>query len=320
MKDRPLPQELQHFSNQPDLQYRGSDEWSASCPRCGGGGNRHDMSDRLRLFAAGGGHNARVWCRQCEYFEWADANTSEPPDPAKIKEQEQVRREMRERENQQMRSRIEALERNSYFLGYHDGMNGRQREMWRKEGIGDGLQDYFKLGYVERRKFYAGERPFNSDAMTIPIFGAGWQILNVQYRIMDPPASVGKYRFTPGLPAPLFLTDPDNEPTGPTLILEGAKKSIVLYAHLGHKFTVVAVPSKMPGKHLIERLDNCDPVYIVLDPDAYTDKHSASRFGRMVGDRARFVRLPAKADDLFTLYGFTSLMLMNYINQATRTV
>ena len=318
MQDKPLPPELQQFSSLPDLQYRGSNEWSASCPHCGGGGNRHDKSDRLRLFAANGGHNARIWCRRCSHFEWADAHDNKPPDPVKIKEAEELRREMAQREERRLRAKIEELRKDAYWEGWHDAMQSKHRELWRKEGISDGLQDFFRLGYVRHRQFYDGERPFNSAAMTIPVFDVGWQAVNVQYRIVNPPRNVGKYRFTAGLPAPLYLTDPDNEPTGPTILVEGAKKAIVLYANLGHKFTVVAVPSKMPGKKLIARLKDCDPVYVTLDPDAYTDGQSIKRVGQMLGSRARFVRLPAKPDDLFTKYGFTATMMMSYVNQATR--
>jgi hypothetical protein len=318
MQDRPLPQELQHFSNLPDLQYRGSNEWSAACPKCGGGGNRYDKSDRLRLFAANNGHSARIWCRRCGHFEWADAHDNKPLDPVKIKEAEELRRQMAQREERRLKAKIEELQRLAYWDGWHDAMQDSHRAMWRNEGIPDGLQDYFRLGYVGQKQFYNGERPFNSAAMTIPIFDVGWQAVNVQYRIIQPPRNVGKYRFTAGLPAPLYLTDPDNEPGGPTLLVEGAKKAIVLYAHLGHKFTVVAVPSKMPGKQLIERLSNCDPVYVALDPDVYTDGQSVSRIGAMLRERARFVRLPDKPDDLLTKYGFSASMMMSYINQATR--
>ena len=320
MQDRPLPTELQHFSHLPDLQYRGSNEWSSACPHCGGGGVRHDKSDRLRLFAASKGYNARLWCRRCSHFEWADAQENKPPDPVKIKEAEQLRREMAQQEERRLHAKIEELRHNAYWEGYHDSMQEKHRIMWRNEGISDGLQDFFRLGYISQRKFYDGNKPFNSPAMTIPIFDVGWQAINVQYRIMNRPSNVGKYRFTAGLPAPLYLTDPDNKPSGPTLMVEGVKKAIILYANLGHKFTVVAVPSKMPSKKLIQQLDKCDPVYVTLDPDAYTDGQSAARIGTMIGDRARFVRLPAKPDDLFTKYGFTSSTMTSYINQATRTV
>jgi hypothetical protein len=323
MQDRPLPQELQHFSNIPDLQYRGNNEWSAACPHCGGGGIRHDKSDRFRLFATGNGQNARVWCRRCNHFEWADANKSKPPDPAKIKEAEDLRREMAQQETLRLRAKIDELRRKAYWEGWHDAMNNRQRAMWRNEGISDGLQNFFRLGYVDQRQFYNGDQPFNSPAMTIPIFDVGWKAVNVQYRIVNPPHNVGKYRFTAGLPAPLYLTDPDNEPTGPTVLVEGAKKAIVLYANVGHKFTVVAVPSKMPGASLIERLKECDPVYVTLDPDAYVAekgiKPAINRLASMLKGRARIVKLPVKPDDLFTKFDGSANDFMNFTRQAIAT-
>jgi hypothetical protein len=39
---------------------------------------------------------------------------------------------------------------------------------------------------------------------------------------------------------------------------------------------------------------------------------------RLIGNRARFVALPAKPDDLLTKYGFTATAMMGYFNQATR--
>lgn len=320
MTQLPLPQELQRFSNLPDLTYRGNDEWSAACPKCGGGGNRHDKSDRLRLFAPGGGSGGRVWCRRCGYFEWADADESTPPDPVRIKEAQELRQELAQQEAARLRARIEELRTASYWQGYHDAMLDEQRGMWRREGISDSLQDYFRLGFVPERTFSNGAETFLSSAMTIPIFDVGWQAVNVQYRIINPPPNVGKYRFTHGLPAPLYLTDPDNEPSGPTLLVEGAKKGIILYAHLGHKFTVVAVPSKSPGQKLVERLSNCDPVYIALDPDAYVAgkgaKPAANRLVSMLKGRARIVKLPVKPDDLFTKFGGTAAEFLGFMKLA----
>jgi hypothetical protein len=318
MRDFPLPQELQRFSNLPDLVYRGNDEWSSACVKCGGGGNRHDKSDRFRLFAAGGGTNARVWCRRCGYFEWADANEAAAPDPVRIKEAQEMRQKLAQQEAARLRARIEELRKAAYWQGYHDAMLDEQRGLWRREGISDSLQDYFRLGFVPERTFSNGAEQFVSPAMTIPVFDKGWQVVNVQYRIINPPNGVGKYRFTHGLPAPLYLTDPESELNGPTLVVEGAKKAIVTYAEIGHKISVVAVPSKYPAKELIAKLSDCDPVYVGLDPDAYTDGASASRIGEMLGDRARFVRFPGKPDDLIYKYGLRADSMMRYISQATK--
>src|SRR5688572_33512064 len=79
MNNQPLPIDLaRRWGNLPDMTYRGGNEWSSVCPQCGGGGRRHDKSDRFRLFAGEAGKNGRVWCRQCGYFAWADDDQKPP--------------------------------------------------------------------------------------------------------------------------------------------------------------------------------------------------------------------------------------------------
>jgi hypothetical protein len=328
MADKPLPAELAHFSNLPDLVYRGSNEWSSSCIVCGGAtGNRSEKSDRFRLFAGDATANARVWCRQCGHFEWADQDTKQRPSPEQIQQAQDLRRRYAEQEAQRLRAKIDELRRADYWRGYHDAMTQVHRQLWRQAGISDELQDLFKLGYVDDRTFYDGDNPFHSPAMTIPHFDTGWQAVNVQYRIVNPPAGVGKYRYTAGLPAPLFLTEPDRELSGATILLEGAKKAIVTYPKVGPDFNIVAVPSKMPGKDLLDRLADCDPLYLALDPDAYVATKSKdgrmlapaiNRLARLVGSRARIVKLPCKADDMFTIYGGGGRDFASFLKVAAR--
>lgn len=313
MNDRPLPTSLARFSGLANLKYRGTNEWSAACPRCGG-------EDRFRLWDQDQTGNARAWCRRCQHFEWADQDQPQELDPVRIKEAEELRREYARREELRLQEKIAKLRESAYWQGYHDAMRDYERGLWRAEGIADSLQDYFKLGFVAQRTFNDGDNQFVRSAMTIPIFDKDWEAVNVQYRIMEPPPGVGKYRFTAGLPAPLYLTDPETALDGPTLVVEGAKKAIITYAHMGHKIAVVAVPSKSPGTALVERLAQCDPVYIGLDPDAYTDGRSAKRFGDALGERARFVRFPAKPDDMIHKYGLRTDDMMRYIDQATREI
>lgn len=315
--DLPLPAELARFSDLPDLKYRGNDEWSAAHPGCPVGPSLHGgPSDRLRIFGPGRkDRNAGVWCRRCGHFEWADQET---PTPAKRLAMIAVRRRLAREESERLERKIRDLQERAYWRGYHDGMSDNQRQYWRQEGISDDLQDYFQLGYTPDRTFASGDSQFHSPALTIPIFEQGWEAINIQYRIINPPAGVGKYRFTAGLPAPLYLTDPDNGVGGRCLLLEGAKKAIVTYANVGHEFdSVVAVPSKAPSVELVHKLDACDRVYLALDPDAYQDQ-SASRIGEILGDKVRYVHLPVKADDLFVKHGGTADTFMPYIKQATK--
>lgn len=321
-----LPSELQRFNRLPDLAYRGNGEWSSACPVCGGGGKRGDKSDRFRLFAANSEGNARAWCRRCNHFEWADQNTQSRPDPTAIQKQQEIRARLHAQEQERLAKKIQHLRQVAYWQGWHDAMGQKEREMWRRQGISDSLQDWFKLGYVNDHAYGHNGETYTSPAMTIPIFDTGWEAVNVQYRLTNAVPGAGKYRFTPGLLAPLFLTEPDQELSGSVLVVEGAKKAIVTWAHIGNKLKVVAVPSKMPGADLIKKLANCDPIYVGLDPDAYmptktangTTQSAAQRLHDLIGRRARFVSFPAKPDDLLTMYGFTADQMMMYVNGATK--
>jgi hypothetical protein len=324
MNQRPPPSDIiERFGQLADLRFRGGNEWSSACPQCGGGRGGRDPSDRFRVWERPG-QSSNFWCRTCRYVGFADDNKEvAPPSPERRQEIDDMRLRLAEQEKKRIAAKIAELETQSYWRGFHDAMNEIHRQLWRDQGIPDSLQDYFQLGYTEDHTYGHEGQLFKSPAMTIPIFAPGWKPINVQYRLMQPADGAGKYRFTAGLPAPLYLTDPDSEPRGPTLLVEGAKKGIVTYLQVGHNLCVVAVASKTPSEDVIARLKDCDPVYVALDPDAYTKSPkqkgtAAQRLGTILEGRARFVRLPEKPDDLFTRYGFTAASFMRYVNQASK--
>jgi hypothetical protein len=320
MNNLPLPQELSRFATLPNLKYRGSGEWSSACVVCGG-------EDRFRLFAADAKGNARAWCRQCSHFEWADANDNQRPDPVKIEQARNLREAMLKAENDRLRGYIQELRKNEYWRGYHDAMKEGHRALWRQAGIPDSMQDFWQLGFTE----YQG-RDFTSPSMTIPYFSPGWEATTIQYRLTNPPAPNDKYRFQAGLKAGAWLADPDEKPNGAALLMEGMKKAAVTFINTvasgNGRFSVVAVPSKTPGADMLTILADCDPVYICLDPDAYTPTKArdgkilpaaVDRLVELVGrERARLVQLPAKADDLFVEYGFDAQMFNGYIQHSAK--
>ena len=321
--DRPLPQELRRFAGLHDLVYRADGEWSSACPQCGGGGGgRSDESDRFRLFAANNQHNARVWCRRCNHFEWAEIGNAAATPRMSAKSQEE-RLGLQRAEEIRLKDKIAKLQHDAYWRGYHDRMEDTQRELWREEGINNGLQDWFSLGYVAEKNFKSKGDPFASSALTIPYFSTGKNVVNMQYRLLKPPRGVGKYRFTYGLPQALFLTEPSRHLSGDVVIVEGAKKAIVTWAQIGEIFTVIGLPSKSPPKKLIDELELCGNIYLALDPDAYYStrarngkiiKPSVNRIAKMIEGRGRLVKLPAKADDFFTIYGGTREQFIHYLH------
>jgi hypothetical protein len=315
---------IDRFGHLPDAQKRTGNEYSSACPKCGGGRGGHDPADRFRVWERQG-QASNFWCRRCGYQGFTDDNrVTYKPDAAKLKELEDIRQRESAKEAQRLQSKIEQLRKDAYWQGWHDAMSDNHRQLWRRQGIPDSLQDWFKLGYKEHHSYKCGDSMYESSAMTIPVFDYGWQAINLQYRLMNPVNGAGKYRFTSGLPAPLYITEPDEKLSGPVLMVEGAKKAIVIFAHMGHKFKVVAVPSKSPGQQVIARLAECDPVYIVLDPDAYITNRGESvpavnRLVKMIGTgRARIVKLPAKPDDLFVEYGINAATFERYVELARK--
>jgi hypothetical protein len=332
----PLPPELARFESYPDLAYVTDGEWSAGHPGCPGGASNSKHSDRLRIFAATARSNAHVWCRRCDYHEWADADdvpeyvkNRREQRPERDAERERLRQERMAAEAARMSEKIKQLQEEAYWRGWHDAMQERERMIWRKAGIPDSLQDRFVLGYTPDKAYSFSGELHHTPALTIPVFEVGWSVANVQYRLLDAPARHGKYRFTSGLESPLYLTDPDRAPHGRCLLAEGTKKALTLYLQLvlqDKRFDyVVAVPSVTPSLSLLDQLSECDQVVVVMDPDAYVPAaNGAPPIRRMaqhlkgMGKDSLYVELPVKPDDFFTEFYGTTNQFMAYVDQGTR--
>ena len=206
-------------------------------------------------------------------------------------------------------------------------MTDEQRYYWRKEGIPDNLQTYMRLGYIGSKGYnYKGDLHY-SPALTIPYFDVGWNPVNIQFRLLDPVKGAGKYRFTSGLDAPVYLTDPDRELKGSALVCEGAKKALVTYLELVLKHNirdhmVLGVPSKQISAHQVEQLSELDRIYLLLDPDAgisATGDNELSKAADTLGrDRVYVVSLPEKVDDMINAGHLTGVHLAALIRQARK--
>jgi hypothetical protein len=326
MRDFPLTNELAaKWGNLPGLAYRGNDEWSGACPKCSDWGHiGSDPPDRFRLFAATPTGNARGWCRRCGHFEWVDEGDdygSPSPDAIAAAEAERTRLARMEIDRQQ--AKIKAIEDAAYWKGWHDQMTDDQRRMWHQQGVIDFFVDYYSLGYTTHHTYFHGGQECQSPAMTIPHYGDEWHLTNIQYRLTQPAPGAGKYRQTSKLPAAMFRTEPEQPLSGPVLMVEGAKKAIVCYTHLGSEplgtpLAIVGIPSKAPSTAMLDELRDADPVYIGLDPDAYDG--SAQRVGDKLGrERVRYVHFPAKPDDLIVEYKLDGDALKKYLRGATRS-
>ncbi len=324
---RAIPHDIiERFGNLPDAKHRSGDEFSSACPKCGGGRGTNDPSDRFRFWARPS-QASSFWCRRCGFQGFTDDNKKDyKPDLAKLLELDELRKREAEKEAVRLQSKIEELQHQAYWKGYHDAMNEGHRGLWRRDGIPDSFQDYWQLGF---RQEYKGDG-FVSPAMTIPYFGMNWEAKTIQYRLTSPPEPSDKYRFQQGLKADLWRADPDAEIKNAVILCEGMKKAAVTFiemvARYNHPFTVVAVPSKSPGVDLLEQMKNADPLYILLDPDAYVT--TRSKDGRLIppainrilrmtaGIPRKIVKLPTKADDFFNIFGGNGKDFMDYMDNA----
>lgn len=301
-----LPPDLSRFANLPHLKKRGPNEWSSACPTCGG-------KDRFRLFSAGRGKNARVWCRHCHLFEWADGEPATPERVALTRAEVYL---LEQQEAWRKRNHLRQLRESQSWERYHDQMTDEHRQLWRDEGIPDTIQNYLWLGY--------GLHPgLQEPCLTIPYFNDQWEVDNVQYRLIGQRSD--KYRFTAGLPAVLYRPEPDTSLEGFTVVVEGAKKAIVCRysASMPDVHCVVGLPSMSPGADMLRALDWCEPIYLALDPDANLPNKdgkpsAAERVADLLGqERVRIAYLPAKPDDIVRLYGGKDA-LFRLIKQARR--
>ncbi|MFW6184146.1 MAG: hypothetical protein ACOC8X_10145 [Chloroflexota bacterium] len=331
----PLPRLLQEkWGHLNFITFQGSGEWSAECPQCRDYGHvGNDDPDRFRMFQADGQSGERGWCRRCNFFAWADDPAGDGPSPEAIQAAKEERLRLAKQEMERQQQKIQAIEEAAFWRGWHEAMTDRQRRLWHTQGIPDYFIDYYKLGYVTHHTYYHDGQELISPAMTIPHYGDEWHLTNIQYRLTQPANGAGKYRQTAGLPAAMFRTEPEQELQGATMIVEGAKKGIVSYMHLGRAplgfpLNIVAVPSKTPSGKMLEELADCEPIYIALDPDAYEPMRTrrgrqpsaAERVGEKLGDRVLYVQFPAKPDDLIVDYGLDGEDLKKYLKRATKTI
>ena len=332
----PLPHKLHAaFGNLDYVRQRGQYEWSSECPQCSDYGHvGNDSPDRFRMFIEPDGSRARGWCRICRHFQWADGKGQlDPHELERIKE-ERARLNKLAIERQQ--ARIAQLQNEALWAGWHRAMNGNDaRSLWHDAGIDDASIDQYQLGYANEMTFRGkDDEMFATPTLTIPHW-RGSDVVNIQHRLLVPQSPSDKYRQTARLPSAEFRTQPSVNGGKDVLIVEGAKKAIVVHQHMTRgsessvPYVVIGIPSKSPSRSLLESFSEFGQIFLALDPDAYVFsrnkngdviKPAVDRIGAALGsERVKLVRLACKPDDFFTMYGGSAGMLDRKINRAAST-
>ena len=294
----------------------GNYEWHGPCPFCGG-------RDRFII------HTDRVypswnwWCRGCHpetgWIDEINPLLKEPLSPEKAERIAKRAEERLEKAITEAQAALQDLRQARSWEQYHQQLTDEARTRWESWGIPDFWQDFYKLGYDPDRVIWAGDTEWHTPTMTIPIFEVKtWECLNVKHRLLKPPKSGDKYRpERSGLPAALFVADPDEPITGKTLLVEGEKKAMVTFITADDPFMqVVGVPGKNPSEQLLEQLSESDPIYICLDPDAQDEAVKLAQ--RLDPSRTRLVELPDKIDDLIVGYRLDKAWMKRTLKQAVK--
>lgn len=275
----------------------------SGCPFCGDGG-KGQRSDRFRVWDEG---NGRYWCRQCDASGFLDKlehmNLSAEERRLRRIEAEQ-RKAQQERE--ELARRMTALERIhncTDHITYNRAMQERHLEYWAAQGIYD--PNNWCLGFCMRCPTDHDHRP----SYTIPVFRHG-QLENIRHRLIG--VETDKYRpHLSGLGLQLFNADILDDNPERVCVLEGSKKAMVL---TDSGFPSVAMMGKRAfKKSWLPWFKGVKDIVIALDPDA---QDSALKLARMFPKKARVATLPAKIDDMVTLYGASADDIESFLRLA----
>jgi len=260
------------------LNQKTESEYAGPCPKCGG-------EDRFVVFTDG---KPRYWCRQCGYRGFLDGileMTDEDRAAYQAASEEQRAAEAAAR----VKAEAKMAESKDH-LQYYSALLARPEHIayWTGEGITMDSIHRFQLGWC-------AHCPTDSEgrsSYTIPMWREG-KLVNIRHRL-ETTASGDRYRpHAKHLPRKLLFNHDEAFGASTGIILEGAKKAIVL-GQLGYATVAICGKSNYDERTLAP-IRHWDPAYVMLDPDA-TD--TALDIARMLHGRGYLVKTIVKPDDL----------------------
>ena len=318
MRKAMLPPEFAQLAGKVDyIQQASSDEWSSSCPNCGGSPHSNgEYPDRFRMFTNARGKNKVMgWCRNCSYVWLPDRERA--PDPREFEKWrlEQIKRE--EERKREAEKAISLLKSQKIWEYYQTQVNEWGKEVMTSWGITPEYAEYWKLGMIHDYTVWSDGDSYHSPAISIPVWGYGWDVKNVKVRVLNPKSGKDRYRalYKVGTDHP-FIAWPELK-ADRCIVVEGEKKAMVVAEFAAHDIQVVGLPSKTPSPECLQILEKFDKIELCLDPDAEIEaKNGVSPLNRMVGllgkERTGVLRLPGKVDDLIVYHQLDIMDALRY--------
>lgn len=267
-------------------------EMSSSCPQCGGDVHHNgEWPDRLRIFTDG---SPQIWCRRCGYQQFADQldPDAKPPTWQEVSKWRQEQERRTQETIKRAQESLTLLQESNIWARFHEHAGEVGRQWWAKRGVPEPWQSFWQLGYDPDHHF----PDLCTDVATIPVFGFERNLRQIKYRLQN--ERHGRYRYhLSGLEAPPFLCDPDGDPKGHIVAVEGEIKAMVTFARLDDEsIYMIGMPGTNPGAGIIETLRQADRVTLVLDPGAKLD---GLKIAKQIGIDKTWLLVPVdKVDDM----------------------
>lgn len=327
MQQDMLPPEFSSISNAVRYVHRkSSNEYSASCPQCGGEVHKNgSFPDRFVMFVVGRYGTPLGFCRKCGY-RWTPAKGRQPSKD-EVEEWRKRQIEVEQARIESAKRTIEMLQNDRVWEVFFHKNNQWSRDTFRGWGISDTWQKYCQLGLIEDYTVKSGDESYHSPAFSIPVWHVGGVVQNIQLRVANPRTDRDRYRnFYSMGQSFLFVPLYDVPLNGRCVLVEGYKKAVVMEQTLDDiGLRVVGISGSTPDPELFKQLKDFETVYVWLDPDAHIpvlDKQGKPRetpveyVTRMVGkERVRVVNCPVKSDDGIVQHGIDP---RKYLNMAVK--
>lgn len=317
MRTTSLPPEFSSIQSKLNYVQRWTkDEYSSSCPQCGGVPHKDgSLPDRFRLFLNATGKNKIMgWCRHCSYVWFPDSDRK--PDPAEF---ERWRREQIEREQERKREAeraIKLLQSEKLWEQYNQALrdSAYATDIVTSWGIPPVWANLWKIGFISDYTVKSNDGEYHKPAITIPVWQQDGTVGNVKVRVLDPKSSNDRYRklYRTGQDSP-FWTEPKRYEE--CLLVEGEKKAMVCRTQTPKGLQVVGLPTKTPSKEMLTQFASFKNIYVCLDPDATMDGSLRRLVTELGKFRTRVLLLPAKIDDMIV---HNSLPIMDALKYAKK--
>lgn len=295
-----------------------ANEYHGPCPHCGG-------DDRFTVHTDKPFPKWNMWCRQgaghCGWKGWADQlnDALRTPLTPEMKARYAAERKSKEqRRIKELAAKLAEYTVSERWQALHASMTQDNRHWWRDQGIPDEWQDYLELGYTPNKTCETKEGFITTPAYTIPYFHHSnithtKEFQTIQYRLVNSPNPADRYRFEAGLSSTYYMADPAMPISDKVILVEGAKKAVVVATLMHVNYTVIAYPSKSTLEKVTEAVKNCGYIRIIPDPDG---ADLAREYTKEKLSQARIVNLFAKVDDLIIESGMRSMDLLAAMRQA----